>query len=264
MYLTTILKERPLFGQAKNRNDIPDAFILCAGRQFAFSTAGHRIAICNDKRMRNALTGLPGVDTFSGIKEFLQSELGRQSLNRLELHKVWTDEKREEAIALLKQKKGFIKRKVEHFADNVLPGNTFSHGSLPTDNEEGTIDGTYDVEKLELDWGAMDVIGPGWIALPFSFETDADLTLWIYRMDSFSVPSWIQVHIGDFEEEHYFEASAHRRMRVSAVLLFKFDKKELTATPVKLPSNVEIDDVEIDLIDEVSDWPDDYEPGMME
>jgi hypothetical protein len=60
--------------------------------------------------------------------------------------------------------------------------------------------------------------------------------------------------------DYYFEASASRRMRLVGSISFRFTKDELTATSLKLPSSVEIEDIEIDLIDEVSDYPDDFEP----
>ena len=160
--------------------------------------------------------------------------------------------------------KDFVLEAFTMYADNEMSGHEFTHPSLPTDNEEATLDNVYAVDDLKVDWDNLAELGPAWIAVPFTFETDADLSLSIYRMDAFSTPSWINVSLGDFEEDHYFEASASRRIKVSGHIYFLFTKDELATTPLQLPSSVEIEDVGIDFIDNPPDdgGEMDFDPGI--
>jgi hypothetical protein len=109
-------------------------------------------------------------------------------------------------------------------------------------------------EDAEVDWEKTEQPGPGWVTVPFEFICDAHLDLMVFHGDAFSLPDWIHVSIGDFEEDCYFEGEGNRDLRVSGWLSFSYTKDELEASKLKLPASVEVGpDVDIEMIELLSD-----------
>lgn len=238
------------FREPKSREDLPDAFILCAAKRFASAHPGRTFAICHDKRLREAIGELREVRPFEDLMTFLQSDPVKKAMGHLELSRIWTAEKQEEVITFLSKQQKYLSKLVHDFAYDTLQGQTFSDSSIPVDNNEATISSLRDIEGIEIDWEKVDQFGPGWIVVPFEFEANADIDLQVYRADTFAVPDWIHVSIGDFEEDYYFEASAERRLRVTGYLSFLFTKEELAADKLRQPANAEVEeDYEIKLAD---------------
>jgi len=238
------------FREPKSREDIPDAFILCAARRFAIEHFPHTLlAICHDKRLRKAIGEIPDIKPFENLMAFLQSDPVKAAMGHLELSRVWTTEKQEEVIKFLSKQNKFLSKLVHDFAYDTLSGQTFSDSSIPVDNNEAIISSLGQIEDLTIDWDKVERPGPGWLAVPFQFESDADLDLAVFRSDTFAVPDWIHVTIGDFEEDHYFEASAERRLRVTGYLSFLYTKDEISAKKLRPPANSEIEEYEVELAD---------------
>lgn len=164
------------FREPKFREYLPDAFILCAARRFASAHPGHTpLAICHDKRLRKAISELPGVQPFADLMTLLQSEPVKKAMGHLELSRVWTADKQGEVIKFLSKQQKFLSKLVHDFAYDMLQGQTFSDSSIPVDNNEAIISSLGQIEDLEIDWGKVDQLGPGWLVVPFHFESNADL-----------------------------------------------------------------------------------------
>ena len=127
------------FREPKRREDLPDAFILCAARRFAVEQLHRtRLAICNDRRLRGAIGEIPDVQPFEDLMTFLQSDSVKEAMGHLELSRLWTDEKQNEAIAILSKQEKFLTKLVRDFAYDTLQGLAFgptfrtaSNTSLP-------------------------------------------------------------------------------------------------------------------------------------
>ncbi len=105
----------------------------------------------------------------------------------------------------------------------------------------------YGVDNLKVRWKIAHEVGPGWLYVPFSFETDADLDMQVFRGDAFSVPDWVEVDLGDFEHDYYFEARGNRTLEIEGNISFRFTKEDLEAEKLKYPEDVEVDDVKVSL-----------------
>ncbi len=242
------------FGQAKQRIDIPDAFIYQAANRLLFTlpVAGMH-ALVVDGRLGKALGELPNVTVVKSAKAFFQTDIAKEAMTHLELYKVWTG-KKEQVLAFLAKQTKFVEKTLYDYAFGELQGSTISDHTIPVDNNEATLRSVDDVRDFEVDWDSAEQPGPGWVAVPFEFICEAQLHLMIFRGDAFSLPDWIEVDIGDFEEDYYFEAPAHREIRVRGHLSFSYTKEELEASKLKLPASVEVEpDVDVELIPLLSD-----------
>src|SRR5262249_11177066 len=159
-------------------------------------------------------------------------------MTHLDLYKVWSG-KEEQVLAFLAKQSKFVEKKLIEYAFEELQGSTFNHDSIPVDNNEATIGSVDDVRDIEVNWKKAQQPGPGWLTVPFDSICEAHLALMVFRGDAFSLPDWIHVRIGDFEEDYYFEGEADRDPRVSGWLSFSYTKEELEASKLKLPASVE-------------------------
>jgi len=244
----------PPFPQAKQRNDIPDAFIYQAASRLLFTLpfAGMH-ALVGDGRLGKALGNLPKVPVHESVKAFLLTDLAKEAMTHLELYKVWSG-KEKTVLAFLAKKKEFAEEKITEYAINELTGSSFTDDSIPVDNNEAIIGYIDDIRDIEVDWDRTDQPGPGWVIVPFQFTCDADLDLQVFRSDAFSMPDWIHVSLGDFEEDHYFEGEANRELKISGWLSFSYTKEELEESELILPASVEVDsDMDIELVELPSD-----------
>jgi hypothetical protein len=141
------------FREPKSRDDLPDAFILCAARRFAMEQLNHtRLAICSDNRLRGAIATIPGIEPFETMMKFLQSAPIKEAMGHLELSHLWTPEKGKEAIAFLSKQRKYLSKLVHDFAYDTLQGQSFTDSSIPVDNNEATISAFGELENLEVEW----------------------------------------------------------------------------------------------------------------
>jgi hypothetical protein len=188
---------------------------------------------------------------FDSIKSLLQANIALEAMTHLELYRLWTPEKQKQIMKFLSKQQRFIDGKLDDLVSNKLPGYTISDYSIPVDNNEATISSIEDLRDFEIDWEAAKQLGPGWILVPFEFICDAGLDLLVYRSDAFSMPDWIHVSIGDFEEDYYFEGEGNRKLRVKGRFSFYYTKEELEASKLRLPASAGIEeDIDVELVEE--------------
>jgi PIN domain len=245
------------FRAPKCRDDLPDAFILRAAKLIVARLGNEPLlAVCYDQRLREALGKISGIKVFENLFGLYESECAKGAMQHLELARVW-NEKKEAVLAFLREHPERVEEVIDEFVTDTLQGYQFSDSAIPVDNSEAFISHAEGAEDIEVEWENAKGVGPGWLLVPFKFETDADLDLFVFRMDAFSMPKWIEVTIGDFETDHYFEANANRRLKVSGELSFLFTKEDLTAPVFIFPESVEIEEVEVGLVhnrDEEEYW----------
>ncbi len=240
---------RTPFASRKSRSDIPDAFIFRAAKNLLAEVFPRElVGVCSDDRLAEALRTIEGMAVVKGLSELIESTPIQKAMSHLALSKLWTSQKSKRIIGFLRGNPPFATSAIESYASMVLPYMEFSDYAIPVDNNVATIEYVNEVENLEIDWDNLQQFGPGWLVVPFTFECDAGLSLQVYRADAFSMPDWVEVSIGDFEQDYYFEASARRRIQVSGSLSMQYNKAELERTEPVPPSEVEVEDAEICLV----------------
>ena len=229
----------PPFSEVKARNDFPDAFILEALKRLAVFGTREIQGVTADTRLGKAFSDVSGVTHFKSIKELLASPVIQAANEILPLAKHWTPEREAEVVAELRKRSAFLKTTMQSLAENGLFQETAS-GNIPEDNGEATITYIGELSGLTFDWADRDELGPGWIGVPFGFKCEAGLEFMVYRADSLHVPHWVQVDYGDFEEDHYFEASGSREITVEGQATIRFTLEELSEDELPDPEDVEI------------------------
>ena len=97
-------------------------------------------------------------------------------------------------------------------------------------------------DDFKFDWNNSRKLGEGWVAVPFTFDAEVFLQFHVFRGESFSVPDWVHVDIGDFDD-HYFPASGYKTLTFSASVSAQFSEEEIEER--ELPNDLEVDDIEL-------------------
>lgn len=240
------------FNDVKARNDFPDAFILQALKRLSQIGIREVLGITADARLGKAFSTVRGVTHYKSMKDLLASPVVQAANAVLPLAQLWTVEREHKVIEELKTRTAFFQSAMQSRAENELFQNTAS-GSIPEDSGEATITGVGEIANLCFDWDNCDHLGPGWLGVRFSFECEADLEFKVYRADSFHVPDWVHVDFGDFEEDHYFDTSGCRTIRVEGQLTIQFTIEELQEAVLPNPNDIEIYDFDSITVDDEDD-----------
>lgn len=221
----------PPFGSIKNRKDIPDAFIFEALKTVAENQPV--LVAINDGRLADAADSLDNVTVFPDIKNLVAS-----LQPQLDEHKQF-----QSLMALLKADQPSLLTELQTLAENQFDGMEICHSEIPEDNSSATINGYYTIDDVDFDWDKVEDYGTGWLSIPFEFTVELDLFFYVYRSDAFDVPEWVHVSIGDFENDHYFEAEGTKQFTFTGMLSAKFSAEEIEDG--SWPEDFEVDDLEI-------------------
>jgi len=221
----------PPFGSIKNRKDIPDAFIFEALKTVAEKQPV--LAAINDGRLADAADSLANVTVFPDIKSLVAS-----LQPQLDEHKQF-----QSLLSYLKADQPSLLKELQAQVEIQFDGMEISHNEIPEDNSSATINGSYAIEDVEFDWDKAEDYGTGWLSIPFEFTVELDLFFYVYRSDAFDVPEWVHVSIGDFENDHYFEAEGTKQFTFIGMLSAKFSDEEIEEE--NWPDDFEVDDLEI-------------------
>lgn len=238
----------PPFCNPKNRQDFPDAFIYCAARRLV-ATNRPLLCACKDKNLNSALQAIEGIEAFVDIKDLLGSEFAKPAIDQLEFSHVWKQQQ-EDVLRLLAEDDVSLAAMLTSILFEELPGKTIIDSSIPEDHNKAAIVDVFSIEELNIQWNDSFEYGPAWIGVPFTFESDVELEFLVHAINSFNVPSWVRVSIGDLDEDAYFEASAQRRIHATGTMSIRFSLVELSLKGAVCPDDVEIEDLgEIEFAD---------------
>ena len=221
----------PPFGSVKNRKDIPDAFIFESLQKLA----GERpvLAAIHDGRLADAANTIDNVTVFPDIKSLVAS-----LQPQLDEHKQF-----QSLLSFLKADQPTLLGELQAQVEIQFDGMEISHSEIPEDNSSATINGYYAIDDVEFDWDKAEDYGTGWLSIPFEFTVELDLFFYVFRSDAFDVPEWVHVSIGDFENDHYFEAEGTKQFTFTGMLSAKFSDEEIEEE--SWPEDFEVDDLEI-------------------
>lgn len=230
----------------KARQDIPDAFIYAAARRIAGQMGSWKLhCIAADKRLRKALAGLDSIETYESLDSFFASNAGRALMEQSELSKLWAKDSGEILSFIADNESPFIEAIKDAIWEH-LPGYVEVKGEIPSDNSTAMISSVQDILDVEIDWNQRLEFAPGWVFVPFVVDCELELDFEVYRSNAFDVPAWVHVSIGDFERDHYFEASGCRPARVTGQLRLQFTASQMRDRTWHDPATeVEFDDAEL-------------------
>lgn len=236
----------PPFKSKKNRQDFPDAFILASAKDTIKIVGTPLHCVVADGSLANALASIEGIILHSSLKDFVQSEGVINLAAEKEQERAWLSIF-ERIYSSLPNASEEVKGSLEKLLLDKLPGETVEHNQIPDDNNEASISGLYEPEKIQLVWESTENYGNGVVIVPFSCEVKASIEFSVFRADAYDVPDEVWVDFEDPETHHYFDAGGEVVLDVSGTLEVRFSVEEPTES--SLP---EITDILINEIEEIS------------
>jgi hypothetical protein len=234
---------QPPYASKRVRKDIPDALVL-AGARRARSGTSTAIFVCADERLRKAAE-TEGMTVAESLTDALKLQ-AISSLHSNAAFALWWEGHLSDVVSAIKDESEGLDDSLQNVLVNVVAGVTIRHSDLPEDNHEAYVRSAGDFTDIKIEWDQAESLGEGLVSVPLSFETTIDLVFYVYRGDAFDVPDWVSVSYGDFEDDHYFEASGTREARYTARLVLEFPESAMQATPDLSDIEIAVEDAELD------------------
>jgi hypothetical protein len=246
---------KPPFASKRKREDLPDGFVL-AGVAAIFKSDSRAIFACNDTRLSEAAKAT-GVAVVGSISDLLKSP-NVASLHANPAFALWWEQNFTDSLAKLRDQEPRLRKSVEDAAIDALSSTEIEHPEIPDDNNQAWVFGASLANEITFDWENAESSGEGLLTVPLAFEADLELQFSVYRMDAFSVPNWVRVRLGDFEEDHYFEASGSRRAAFWGRMVLSFED-QVMADGVDLDvAELSVEDLELreftDKVGDLKNW----------
>ena len=149
----------------------------------------------------------------------------------------------EKLKAILQADADAMKSTLSDLVEDTIQGFEVEHSAIPDDNNLATVHGAEGFKNIEFDWDNVHDYENDWISIPFTFTATVELECYVDRTDTFSVPDWVHVSMGDFANDHYFEASGSLRLQFKGDLSVKFSDDEIEEE--EWPDDFEIENLEV-------------------
>lgn len=232
----------PPFGDVKSRKDIPDA-LVCAGVLRALSEDSRTIFVSADCRLRKAVSN-EGCAVATSLPDLLlmDSITGLHSDPEFAL---WWEGHLRDVIGSLRKESARLVELLSGEVPNAVCNQTISHYEIPEDNHEAFVQGSDEPDEIVLEWDKAESLGEGLLSIPIVFNAELLLDFMVFRGDALDVPDWVSVSIGDWEDDHYFEAEGFPvgKYNARAVLEFAGSSKDCALSPDD--AEVSIQDAEL-------------------
>src|SRR4051812_47973 len=205
----------PPFRAVKHREDLPDGFVFAAAKDVVSSSRPLH-CVCSDSRLRDALATLPDCTVHQTFEALLQTQDMVAARSTWEAERIWQSLKASISYERVEEEAAdFIQEHIGQFVE----GKEVESPLIPDETNTARLQMYGSPESITFvdreDWGA------GWLSLSTEFFVTATVEFLIYRSDAYDTAPEISVSFGDPEEDHYFDASAEVRIKVSATLAVK-------------------------------------------
>ena len=155
---------RAPFSKAKNRADIPDAFIWQSVLDI-LKKHGLLHVVVADNRLRSCAEAVNGILAYEGLPQFIQAEVCQAALKELDEQNVAENSMR--AAALFKEGTDEWIDEIRSKTELALKDRSFRDDDVPTDAHEARILSAADSE-FEFQFDLTEYYGAGEIEIPFT------------------------------------------------------------------------------------------------
>jgi len=159
---------------------------------------------------------------------------------------IWWEERYAHAISAIRDREEEIRDLIDEEYLFNIDGSHIEHYEIPEDNNEAYVSYTGHPDETEIDWDEAIPLAEGLVSVPVYITCSLGLSFYVYRGEAFDVPDWVNVSLGDFEHDHYFEASAERTGRFTANLILEVTDKAMVELPDLEDTEVSVENVEFD------------------
>jgi len=246
--LEAYFQGKPPLKSVKNRDDIPDSFIVQAIKKLQVE-AGIIHVVAGDKKVRGAFDGDPNAVVYEDLAKFIESEQIQTEL--LELDLLENLDSVQEALKVFEDESGEITAKISSDIGEKLMWRRIVHSSIPDDNNEASISGYYDPEGIELNFDYLTYFGSGEFGVPFELKIEVSATYYIFKSDYYAldVGGEHTPSVSD-HNDHYFEAEDTFVINVMGTASITVDWSKFN--PDDFSECVDFESIGIDEIEDIS------------
>lgn len=223
--LEAYFKGKPPLKSVKNRNDIPDSFIVQSINKLR-SEVGEIHAVVEDGKVRDAFFDDDKITTYESLSGFIESEPIQNELKDLDL--IDNIGQIVDAIEKYESDNSEIMSFIANNVGESIVWKTFSDPSIRDDNNEATINSYGEAEDVELHFKDMAYYGNGQFGIPFDLKILVLADYYIFKSDYYCMdPERERVpHVSD-HNKHYLEAEEEFELCVSGLVSIEIDRDKI-------------------------------------
>lgn len=242
--------EKP-FRTKKSREDIPDAFILESIRNLS-SEHDEIHAVIHDNNLRDACQQIGNVETYPSLQDFINSETVKPVLEKLEA----IDKALPKIIEMLMEYSKILDDMIESEIANRLAGETITDAGVPDDNDEATISGVYEPDKVDYQFDEIFTFGDDTIIVPFNFATRVTVYYYVFKSEAYILDEerLESISLTD-HNKHYYEAEEELEIEVQGDLSLQVNTDQLTKDFKNIYEIIDVEESLIEDIKEISSLP---------
>lgn len=215
----------PPLKSVKNRDDIPDSFIVQSIYKL-FSETKEIHVVAGDEKVRDAFSNEDAIFTYASLSEFIESEHIQNELKDLDL--IENIGPIVEAIEQFENDSSDITNFISNNLGEAIVWKTFTHPSIPDDNNEATVNSYGEAEDVELDFEEIGYYGNGQFGIPFSAKIVVLADYYIFKSDYYCMdPEREHVPSVTDHNKHYFEAEEEFELCVSGLVSIGVDRDSI-------------------------------------
>lgn len=216
--MTAYFSGAPPFKKPKSREDIPDGFIWAAAVDLSAESPIHLVS--HDGGFREAADEVDDVEWHSSLDDLIASPPFQHAVNADRAAK-----RVAKVMEILNSDSSTIDAQLFDLVDAHTQGESVSHYSIPDDNQEAIISGSYGLDDVEVDWSHPEYYGGGVVGVEFTGVLEATLSYAIFKADYWGMPEsqGSRISISDLND-HYFDAEEEYSVRVRGRLVMELDE----------------------------------------
>lgn len=223
--LEAYFQGNPPLKSVKNREDIPDSFIVQSIYKLNSETNGIHV-VANDKKVRGAFSQEETITTYESLADFIGTDLIQNELKEVDLidniGQIVT------AIKEFESKSSEIKHFLSSNIGESIIWKTFSNLSIPDDNHEATVISYGEAEDTELDFLEIGYYGNSQFGIPFRLKITVLACYYIFKSDYYCMdPENENVPSVTDHNDHYFQAQQEFELCVSGLVSVTVDKNNI-------------------------------------
>lgn len=237
----------PPLKSIKNRDDIPDSFIVQSIYKINSETKEIHV-VAGDKKVRDAFSNDSAITTYENLSEFIEAVHIQNKLKDLDL--IDNIGPIVDAIEQYENDNLEIMNFISTNVGESIVWKTFSDPSIPDDNNEATVNSYGEAENVELNFAEIGYYGNGQFGIPFNAKIIVLADYYIFKSDYYCMdPEREHVPSVTDHNKHYFEAEEEFELCVSGLVSISVDRDNINLD--EFSESIVEDSFEIDEIEEI-------------
>lgn len=245
--LEAYFKGSPPFKKIKNRDDIPDSFIVRAIEKIACDSGDVHIVV-GDKKVQEAFRDNKSCFIYESLSVFIDTDFIQNELKDIDV--VENMENIKCAIIDYETEYNDLAREVSSSIGPELMWKKIYDSTIRDDNNEATICGYSDPNEVVLELKDMKYYGNSSFGVPFSLNLFVSAIYYIFKSDYYCMDfeSVERPSVTD-HNDHYFEAEEEFEISVTGIANLTIDRDNIDFDD--FGACVDLDAIRIDSIENI-------------